>query len=139
MTSLPSIRINQRGKTSQRWQQWRNRQALLVAQRAQGKCECEDPECHDEPVDRHHVFGRRHIIAEPLASHHTMSVALSREHHNRIHHNPDSRWARMVQRAALNRAAWWFHLARIENAPALEAQLRADGSWEQLCADAGRG
>src|SRR5580704_13247978 len=106
MGSLPSIRIRETGASTNRWRQWRKRQAALTAMRFAGKCE---GQCGGKAEDLHHVFGRRHIIAEPLASHHTMTAALCRTCHNAAHRG-ERPLTPILQIAALGRACAWFRL-----------------------------
>jgi hypothetical protein len=132
---LPT-RLTQRGTSALRWQQWRNRQRALVALRNDGRCE--GYECRALATDWHHVFGRRHIIAEPLASHHTMTAGLCRDCHNHMHNNPASFAAQMVHRDALDRGARWFHSPPFAEASLLEDWLKEGPDWLNLCTDAGR-
>lgn len=137
MGSLPSIRMRQTGASTQRWAQWRKRQSALVAMRYAGKCE--GHRCTQKADELHHVFGRRHIIAEPLASHHTMCAALCRDCH-RATHRGEKPITPILQLAALGRAAAWWRLPDIpiDGVRTIEAMLRSEGEWERLCKDAGR-
>lgn len=138
MGSLPSIYINKHGASAGRWSQWRKRQAALVALRFAGKCE--GNRCDSKADELHHVFGRRHIIAEPLASHHTMCAALCRDCH-RAAHRGEKPLLPMLQLAALGRVCAWFSLPQVDdpqNVRTIEAMLRAEGEWDWLCLDAGR-
>jgi hypothetical protein len=134
VTALPQP-LKARGKTTARWAQWRKREAALVALRNGGKCE--GLGCRSRAEHLHHVFGRRHIIAEPLASHHTMCVALCKDCHARVHLG-EKPLLPVLQLAALGRAEQWWKLSGINEPRQLEDQLRADGSWERLKVDAGR-
>jgi hypothetical protein len=136
MAAKLPVRIRPLGKGTQRWSQWRQRQRALVAQRNYGRCE--GYECRALATDWHHVFGKRHIIAEPLASHHTMTAGLCRDCHNHIHNNPASFAAQIVRKDALDRGARWFHSPPFAEASLLEDWLRATGEWEDLCVAAGR-
>ncbi len=97
MGSLPALGMRSVGTTTQRWAKWRHKNAITVRIRSEGRCEAEKmwPDkagrCSNDAVDWHHVFGRGHIIAEPLASHHTMTTALCREHHNAAHRSERQR------------------------------------------------
>ncbi len=136
MSALPHP-LQARGKGTIRWQQWRNRQRALVALRSQGKCEA--PKCEERATDWHHVFGRGHIISEPLASHHTMTAGLCRTHH-RATERKERPLTPILQLAALQRVAAWFRLPDIphDQVRTVEAMLRAEGEWDRLCLDAGR-
>src|ERR1700722_12379333 len=105
MAKMPTP-IRARGKQAARWTQWRNRQRALVAMRSEGRCE--GYECRARSEDLHHVFGRRHIVAEPLASHHTMCAALCRSCHNLSHLEPDRFESRWLKAQALQHGCSWF-------------------------------
>jgi hypothetical protein len=140
MGSLPSLGLRSAGTTTQRWANWRHKNAVIVRRRSLGQCEAEQSagrRCQHEAEDWHHVFGKRHIIAEPLASHHTMTAALCRECHNAAHRS-EHPLLPLLQRAALDRAAHFFFLPDLTEAISVEAFLRAHGEWEALEAAARR-
>lgn len=136
MSRLPSP-LQARGKGTLRWQQWRNRQRALVALRARGQCEA--PRCADKATEWHHVFGRGHIVSEPLASHHTMTTGLCGMCHKAATRG-EKPLTPILQIAALMRVCAWFRLPEIQPAEVrtVEAMLRAEGEWDRLCLDAGR-
>lgn len=137
MGNLPALGLRSSGTTTQRWAKWRHKNAVTVRIRSGGQCEAEKlwPDtagrCPNDAADWHHVFGRRHIIAEPLASHHTMTAALCRECHNAAHRN-ERPLLPLLQQAALERASHFFFLPRVEVPASVESFLRANGQWETL-------
>jgi len=137
VTALPQP-LRTRGKGTIRWDQWRKRQRALVAIRARG--ECEAPRCKEKPTEWHHVFGRGHLIAEPLASHHTMTVGLCGNCHKATTRK-ERPLTPILELAALQRVCAWLRLPQVDdprNVRTVEAILRAEGEWERLCIDAGR-
>ena len=136
MTALPSP-LRAKGKGTLRWEQWRKRQRALVAIRADGQCEA--PRCKENPTDWHHIWGRGHLVSEPLASHHTMTAGLCRTHHNATTRG-ERPLTPILQLASLQRVCAWFRLPQIEPSAVrtIEAILKADGDWEKLLLDAGR-
>ncbi len=111
MGSLPALGMRSVGTTTQRWAKWRHKNAITVRIRSEGRC--------------------GHIIAEPLASHHTMTTALCREHHNAAHRS-ERPLLPLLQRAALARASLFFFLSNVSDAASVETKLREDGTWDLL-------
>jgi hypothetical protein len=137
MSSLPRA-LPRVGRVGLRWEQWRKRQRALVALRMDGKCE--GYRCAERATDWHHVFGRGKLVAEPLASHHTMTVGLCRTCHNASHRR-ERPLTPILELAALQRVCVWFRLPQVDDpreVRTVEAMLRAEGEWARLCLDAGR-
>jgi hypothetical protein len=136
VTALPSP-IRARGKGTIRWTQWRARQRALVALRCSGICEVSD--CKEKAGDWHHVWGRGHILSEPLASHHTATVGLCRRHHNATTRG-EKPITPYLQLLSIGRMCAWFKLPQMmpDQVRTIEAIMRAEGDWEKLCTEAGR-
>lgn len=96
MSSLPRP-LPKRGPVAARWETHRRRSRAVVMARAYGRCEV--PGCRAEATEWAHMFGRRHLVAEPHASSPELTAALCRSHHQGIDRGllPDTqlvlRWA----------------------------------------------
>ena len=134
--------LKARGISTKRWEKWRARQRdLVMEKRGNGDCEARDTfgkRCAIGADQWHHCFGRGHVVAEPLASHHTMTCGLCFGHHRHVHTKPAGLVARVLKSEALIRGAAWFALPTVQDVRELERVLRMTGAWEQLLADAGR-
>lgn len=134
--------MRERGASTLRWQRWRNQQRADVWLRCLGICEATD--CTAKAVEWAHCFGRRHIIAEPLASHKTMTCGLCVDHHREMDRDPNSIVAMDMRTAAIVRAAEFFNLEPllagdiIGSARAIEDDLKASIEWDRLLEAAGR-
>lgn len=136
MSKLPT-QLRARGSGTLRWQQWRNRQRALVALRNKGICE--NPRCPFKSTEWHHVFGRGHVVSEPLASHHTMTVGLCGDCHKATTRG-EQPLTGTLRIAALLRVCAWFKLPQVnpDEVRTVEAMLKAEGEWDKLLLDAGR-
>lgn len=141
MSKLPQP-MRERGASTLRWQRWRDDQRKAVWARCRGVCEASG--CTMAAREWAHCFGRRHIIAEPLASHKTMTCGLCVVHHHEMDRDPASDVAAELKWAAIARAVTHFD---VEPAPgsdpkgvatAIEDTLRASGEWDRLLEAAGR-
>ena len=139
MTSLPR-QINRVGTTKRRWNDYQAESRLAVVRRCGGKCEG----CGAKGLRLkwHHAFGRRNVVAEPLASHPAMTCGLCDECHRTVHAMPEGGKNRDQRLMALRRAGelWGIgfdNLDPVGDARALETMLREDGTWETLREEAG--
>jgi predicted Fe-S protein YdhL (DUF1289 family) len=134
--------LNSKGRVKARWNSYQARSRFVVMQRCRDSCEgCPIP---TDRLHWHHAFGRRNIIAEPLASHPTMTAGLCAGCHRDVHAEPDGMLARYIQKSAILRAFQEWRIERnpddhdwIGQARALETMLRDDGTWEALKIEAG--
>ena len=138
--------MRERGASTVRWQRWRNDQRIAVWARCRGVCESTG--CTMAAREWAHCFGRRHIIAEPLASHKTMTCGLCVDHHHEMDRDPNSIVALEQRMEAISRATAFFklrdtYLAGGEGNPvgaarAIEDALKASAEWDRLREAAGR-
>jgi hypothetical protein len=147
MTALPRG-LRATGTRHARWIGWQQQQRAVVMSRCHGRCEASG--CANPAEEWHHCFGRRHIIAEPLASHHTMTAGLCGNHHRALTRGLLPSVDRELMAAALMRAVSRFkipvlltesHDSRDElcgAARAIEDALRSDDRWQALCEEAGQ-
>ena len=127
---------------------WRNEQRVKVWERCRGVCESTG--CTMAAREWAHCFGRRHIIAEPLASHKTMTCGLCVAHHHEMDRDPASNLALVQKLRALVRATEFFGVGDFDvagyvdaddangAARAIEDALKSSGEWERLLEAAGR-
>ena len=138
MSKLPQP-LRARGASTLRWESWRTKQRAQVSARARGRCEI--PHCPNPAQEWHHTMGRRHIIGEPLASHHTFGAGICAEHHREVTRTPGGFVDEQLKRAAIERAERWFGVhteGDLEGrARALEDALKASGEWDRLREQAG--
>jgi hypothetical protein len=99
--------------------------------------------CGASASDVDHVFQRRNIVAEPLASHPVFLASLCAACHKLVTEYPESHQRRDLRIAALCRAgavwpAWYAQLAELSLEGAardLERWLRNTGLWDTLVSD----
>jgi hypothetical protein len=111
--------------------------------RCRGRCEA--PDCKADAREAHHCFGRRHVIAEPLASHRAMLAGLCRDCHRLVNVEPVSRLAQHLQCEAIERAVYAFKVpavwmvegTAIDAARYIERTLEARGEMTAMREDAG--
>lgn len=103
--------MNARGVTTKRWESWRRSQAAVCKRRNFGQCEG----CNATATEVHHVFGRRNVIGEPLASHATMTSHLCHLCHVLVTTDPACAAADRLRAAALERALRAFRLKQPSN------------------------
>lgn len=106
-----------RGEVKGRWEMWQSMCRALVMTRAGERCEwsthhltrCGKGSTAFEPVDWHHIAGRRNIVAEPWASMPALTVALCRHaHHAPCHNRPRGDCAVAVQEMGAENLAVWM-------------------------------
>lgn len=129
-------------RSSRRWISWRGKQRVVAMSRALRWCEA--PQCKHKASEAHHTFGRRHLVAEPLASHATLLAALCPDHHREATLEPQGELQRHLQEMALRRAQreWpglsFSSVSLVGRARELERLLRRGEEWQRLCEAAGR-
>lgn len=78
MIVLSRARIPSKGPVKLRWEKWRKAARAEVMRRAEGRCEaCARPTLSYPWMELEwgHLFGRRHIIGEPMCSHPLATIA----------------------------------------------------------------
>lgn len=119
---------------------WRASQSAEVSRRANGRCEV----CgaRNVPLEWSHTFGRRNVIAEPLASTPEATLGACVDCHREATLNPAGARARTMQLASLARLEARWHILLPTDDPMgsarlLEDVLKADGRFAELCREAG--
>jgi hypothetical protein len=151
VSTVPAV-----GKTKRRWQAYQAKSRDEIMDRADGKCEGCGLKVGRIHLAWHHVFGRRAIVAEPLASHPVFGAALCSQLwigalpadcHREIHADIPGLLNKRIRIAALQRAWQTFGFAPCEPieedalngyARAIERMLKDDGTWLLLREAAGR-
>jgi hypothetical protein len=91
---------------------------------------------HAVPSESHHVFGRRNVVGEPLASHHTFLAGLCRECHHEVTVHPGSLKERLLMAEALTRAYREFDITNHREGDDMHTSGRKSAGREDLCGEA---
>jgi hypothetical protein len=138
--------MKQSGHRSQRWQRWRLEQRAAAWRRCRGVCEVVG--CYDQADEGDHVFGRGHLVSEPLASHAAFMAGLCKTHHQYKTTHPGCPDELLEMHAAIERGYMlvgvsWFSvpLDRAEyvgEARQIEDMMKSGDQWAALLVESGR-